>query len=147
MKCYRTGDHNYGWQGSLWGNLRYNLPWRLRLGLSGGGNSKSFDLQGTSKGMWFYSAQLTSTFKKKNKHSITLSAARFIKPHMTVREETLTESFRNTNVYRVNTLHYGISVSYRLGSLKSAVKKAQRSIENNDVVGGKSSESSLPGNQ
>lgn len=147
LKCYRTGDHNYGWQGSLWGNLRYNLPWRLRMGLSGGGNSKSFDLQGTSKGMWFYSAQLTRTFLKEDRLSITLSAARFIKPHMTVREETLTESFRNTNVYRVNTLHYGISVSYRLGSLKSAVKKAQRSIENNDVVGGKSSESSLPGNQ
>ena len=145
-KCYRTGDHNYGWEGSLWANLRYNLPWRLRLGLSGGGRSKSLDLQGRSKGQWFYSAQLTRTFLKEDRLSVTITAARFIKPHMTVREEILTETFRNTSVYSINAIRYGIGLTYRLGSLKSAVKKAQRSIENDDVVGGKSGES-MPGNQ
>lgn len=146
-KCYRTGDHNYGWKGSLWGNLHYNLPWRLRLGLSGGGRSKSLDLQGRSKGQWFYSAQLTRTFLKEDRLSVTITAARFIKPHMTVRDEILTETFRNTSVYSINAIRYGIGLTYRLGSLKSAVKKAQRSIENDDIVGGKSGESSLPGNQ
>ena len=32
--------------------------------------------------------------------------------------------------------YYGLSISYRIGELKASVKKAARSIDNNDVKGG-----------
>ena len=32
--------------------------------------------------------------------------------------------------------YYGFSISYRLGELKASVKKAARSIDNDDVKGG-----------
>lgn len=37
---------------------------------------------------------------------------------------------------RNDFLRYSIGISYRLGSLKANVKKAQRSIENDDVIKG-----------
>ena len=44
--------------------------------------------------------------------------------------------FYQESNYRYSRMRYGISVSYRIGELKASVKKAARSIENDDVKGG-----------
>lgn len=45
-------------------------------------------------------------------------------------------NFWQENTYRYSRQRFGLSVSYRIGELQASVKKAARSIENDDVKGG-----------
>lgn len=134
-RCYATGDHNYGWSGSLFGGINQQLPWRMKLGLWGGGSTKNINLQGSSKGWYFYSANLSRNFLAEDRLSITVSAGDFIKPKRRGYSLVETETFRSEIWWRNDFLRLGVSVRYRLGKLQAVVKKAQRSISNDDVVG------------
>lgn len=46
------------------------------------------------------------------------------------------DNFRQESNYRYSRQRFGVSVSYRIGELKASVKKAARTIENDDVKGG-----------
>ena len=51
-------------------------------------------------------------------------------------DEAVNGDFRDLSTSWNRGRQFAISVSYRFGSLKASVKKAARSIENDDVVGG-----------
>ena len=51
-------------------------------------------------------------------------------------DEAVNGDFRDLGTSWNRGRQFAISVSYRFGSLKASVKKAARSIENDDVVGG-----------
>lgn len=135
-RCYATGDHNYGWSGSLFGGINQQLPWRVKLGLWGGGSTKNINLQGRSKGWYFYSVNLSRSFLAEDRLSITVNAGNFIHPKRRGYNLTETETFRSESWWRNDFLRFGVSVRYRLGKLQAVVKKAQRSISNDDVVSG-----------
>ena len=46
------------------------------------------------------------------------------------------DNFWQESSYRYSRQRFGMSISYRIGELKASVKKAARTIENDDVKGG-----------
>lgn len=128
--------HNYGFAGDLWGGVNQTLPAKLKLGLWIGYNSQSVNLQGKNPGFFFYNLSLNRSFLAEDRLSFTLSAGNFIGRYRHFRSNVVTDYFRSLSDGRHDLLRLSFGVSYRLGSLKSSVKKAARSIENNDVVKG-----------
>ncbi len=124
---------NSGWSGNCWGGINQDLPWNLKFGIYAGGNTKSPKLQGTSDGFWFYSLNLSRAFLKEDRLKVTLEGGNFIGRYHYFNNETRTDQFREAIHSRIDFMRFGVSVSYRLGNLKSSVKKAERSIENTDV--------------
>ncbi len=122
-----------GWSGDCFGGINQDLPWNLKFGAFAGGNTKSHSLQGTNDGFWFYTLNLSRAFLQDDRLKVTLEGGNFIGRYHRFHSETRTDQFREAVSSRTDFMRLGISVSYRLGNLKSSVKKAERSIENTDV--------------
>jgi outer membrane receptor protein involved in Fe transport len=126
---------NYGWQGSLYGGISYTTPFKLRIGLNGGGSTPSYALQGKDSGYYWYSLRLNRSFIK-DRLTLSAYASNFLKKYHHYDNTTFGSNFRYNSSYHYGSCYYGMSISYRIGSLKAAVKKAEHTIENNDVKGG-----------
>lgn len=135
-KCYRTDDHTYGWSGGISGGVNYQMPWKIKARFYGGIWSRSVALQGSSTGWKFYSLSLSRSFLSEDRLTVSFFGGNFIHPKTNYRSETVTDTFRSISNSRFDRLHLGIGVRYRLGKLQTVVKRAQRSIQNDDVVGG-----------
>ena len=61
---------------------------------------------------------------------------------MEYKNTTSSTDFIQKSVSKYDNQRFGISLSYRIGELKASVKKAARSISNDDVKGGE--EATLP---
>ncbi len=126
-------NHGYRLNGN--GGIQQNLPWGLNLGVNGGGSTPNITLQGKGSGYYYYGASLNKELLNK-KLNISLRANNFFNKYQTYSSYTETAEFRQTYNNRNYRMNYGINISYRFGELKASVKKAQRSIENDDVKGG-----------
>ena len=125
--------HNSGFAASFFGNLKQELPWKLRLALFGAVSSRSVSLQSTDGGFKFYGLSLSRSFLKEDRLTIEASARNFITPKWKFKQNIETETFRSMSWQRINFFNIGISVRYRFGSLNTSVKKTNRTIENDDV--------------
>ncbi len=136
VENYYNGQdaHNSGFGGGIFGGLRQDLPWKLKLGFHGGFRLKRIDLQGSAPGIQIYGMHLRRSNLADDRLTITLKAANFISPKRDFRTETITPTFRSESVMRRDFLRFGIGVRYRLGSLKATVKKVARSIEDTDKI-------------
>ncbi len=136
VKNYHANQdaHNSGFGGGLFGGLRQDLPWKLKLGFHGGFRLKRIDLQGSAPGFEFYGMNLSRSFLADDRLTITLNAGNFISPKRNFRSETITPTFRSESVSCRDFMRFGIGVRYRLGSLKATVKKVARSIEDTDKI-------------
>lgn len=132
---------NHGFSGNFFGGFQQNLPAGIRLGLHGGGGTKRIFLQGESDGFYYYGASLSRDFLKK-KLNISLNASNFFNPYRTYTSTTETPDFRSFSSSRSFQFRYGLRISYRIGELKSGVKKARRGISNDDMKSGGGSSSS-----
>ena len=56
--------------------------------------------------------------------------------YLNYNNKTKTTDFMTNSCYKESMRSFGISVSYRIGKLQARVKKAERSIENDDVKSG-----------
>lgn len=127
---------NSGFQGNLFGNVQQTLPWDLRLSLHGGGSTPNISLQGKGSSFHFYGLGLSRSFLKEKRLTVSLNASNVFNRYNTFRSETVTETFRSWSTNRYPNRYYGINISWRFGELKAQVKKAARSIHNDDVKGG-----------
>lgn len=124
---------NHGFSAGCWGGIRQDLPWKLKLNLHGGGSSRSVNLQGEGAGFYFYALNLSRSFLKEDRLTLSVMAGNFIHPKRDFRNVTVTDDFRFESVQRNDFLRFGMGIRYRLGSLKAVVKKATRTIDNSDV--------------
>lgn len=129
-------SHNSGFSANMWGGIKQTLPWRLKANLWIGGNTADVNLQGKGAGFFFYSLNLTRAFLAEDRLSLSLTAGNFIGRYRHFRSSITTPTFRSLSDNRSDLMRLSVGVSYRLGSLKSTVKRATRSIENDDVVKG-----------
>lgn len=134
FKSEVTGEHNSGFSMFMFGSLRQDLPWKLKLQLNGGGSNGRVSLQGKMKGFYFYGVTLSRSFLEEDRLRLTFSAGNFINRYMKFRNETVTDQFRQYSVTRHDNLNISFGVSYRLGKLNAMVKKAGRSIQNDDTM-------------
>lgn len=72
----------------------------------------------------------------KKRMSISVFANDFFKKYTKMHNVTESMNFVSENWFRHSRQRFGLSVSYRIGELHTGVKKAQRSINNDDVKGG-----------
>ena len=78
----------------------------------------------------------------KKRLNLTLSASNFLKKYKYY-NSTMDDSFFHADNWSKNVVQrFNLSISYRIGELKASVKKAERTISNDDVKGGGSNNSS-----
>ena len=133
-KSYRTNDSNHGFGGRFFAMLRHEWPWKIKMNLGGGNNWARVNLQGRSESFFFYFASLSRSFLKEDRLTVEIHGFNIFHPDKTFRSTTETPSFRTSSAFTVYGIgRVGFGVSWRFGSLKAVVKKAARTIENDDV--------------
>ena len=137
-----TGLKNYGWNMYAYAIFNQILPWKIKLGLTGSlyksGISDLYYRNGTLYAD--YSINLSRSFLKDDKLTFRISATNPIGNSKTRMEQNIINGdYTGTSVYRYNKQNVYFSVSFRFGELKAGVKKTNKTIENSDLQGGKSS--------
>lgn len=127
---------NSGWSVFAYGGLEQTLPLDIRLSLNLMGSTPWVSLQGKGSSYYDYSIGLNRSFLKEKRLTLSAFASNFLKKYMDSKNSVEGAGFYQESNYRYSRMRYGISVSYRIGELKASVKKAARSIENDDVKGG-----------
>ena len=128
--------HNYGWNASAYGGIQQTLPGKVRLSLNGGGSTPRISLQGRGSGYNYYSLGLSRSFLKEERLSLNIYCSNIVEKYRTYNNHTEGVNFISKSSSKYPSRYFGFSVSYRLGELKASVKKAARSIDNDDVKGG-----------
>ena len=92
-------------------------------------------LQGRGSSFLDYSMSVNKSFLDKR---LTLSAfaGNFFKKYMHNTSTLEGIGFNQESWNKYSRQRFGVSISYRLGELKASVKKAERSISNDDVKSG-----------
>lgn len=67
------------------------------------------------------------------KLTVGLRAQDFAGPYRTTKSKEVYSGFYTSQKNNIYSRSFGLTISYRFGSLKESVKKASRSIENDDV--------------
>lgn len=126
---------NHGWYGYTSTGLDQTLPKDWRITLNYFGMTPDIGLQGKGSSYSSYSLSVNKSFFDK-RLTFALSANNFFRKYRESTDVTESENFRQSSWGKYRSGMVSFSVSYRLGSLKASVKKAERSIENDDVKGG-----------
>ena len=132
------GYRTYGWSDSYYANLSQKLPWKLLLYLSSYGKigcspSGIYNMQHSYFG---YYASLQRSFLKDGRLTVRISANAPFNKYWTTEAETVNGDYRAFEKSWNRARSFTLSVTWRFGSLKASVKKAEHSIDNDDVVGG-----------
>ena len=123
---------NTGFSGRMFTGVQFNLPKDFRVDLRGGYFSLIISLQGKHSPMYFTDFAINKSFLKK-KLTVSLTCRNpFWK---TIKMESTTEdpAFDMTTVNYMRARDFRISLTYRFGTLKDAIKKVKRGISNDDV--------------
>lgn len=120
---------NHGWTANFNLNADYTFPFKLRLSGYGGAGSGWVNLQGKGGGYSYYGLSLSRSFLKNDMMTVTASGTNFINPYRSFSMTSRSDSFYSTSEYRFKQWSVSIGVSFKLGSLKSDVKKTHAAIE------------------
>lgn len=127
---------NSGFSGDLFLNAQQTLPWELRFSLYGGGSTPYISLQGKGSSYSYYGFSLSRSFLKEKRLTVSVNASNLFNKYNTFENETVTETFRSWSKQKSVQQSFGLNVSWRFGELKAQVKRAARSINNDDVKSG-----------
>ena len=118
-----------------YGGAQQTLPHDWRISLNVFGQTPWIMLQGKGSSFFDYGLSVNKSFLDKR---LTLSAfaSNFFKKYMDQSSTTEGSGFIRESNYKYSRQRFGISVSYRIGELKASVKKAARTISNDDVKSG-----------
>ena len=132
---------NHGWDLYAYGGAQQTLPKDWQLSFNIYAYTPRVTLQGKSNGYSNYSLSIQKSWFKK-RLNLTLSASNFLKKYKSLDSSMEDVYFRSDNWSKINVQRFSISISYRIGELKASVKKAERTISNDDVKGGGNSSGS-----
>ena len=132
---------NSGFNGNLFLNAQQTLPWDLRFSLYGGGSTPYISLQGKGSSYSYYGFSLSRSFLKEKRLSVSINTSNLFHKYLTFKNETVTDTFRSWSESKQQQRSFGLNISWRFGELKAQVKKAARSITNDDVLSGGNSNS------
>ncbi len=148
-KSNELGLKNDRVSGNFFANVTQFLPWKLQLsgfaGMWGGGITDLYGRMGT---IFFHGLSLQRSFLAGDRLTVQLSAQNpFSGKYMSMKNYMTQGDVTGWNRYEQRQgRKFGISISYRFGSLTTRVKKADKTIENDDLIGsGKQSGGSVSG--
>jgi hypothetical protein len=137
-----TVSGSHWWCNPYW-YIQQQLPWKLSLSFNGsywsGNQENAYSYE--SRNFWdnlYYSFSLSRAFLKDDRLNVMISAQN---PFGPTGNDTYTHTSTPDYTREVHSWHsasrgFSIRVSWRFGSLKASVRKANRTISNDDVVGG-----------
>ena len=130
-----NGLKNDGWNLFAYGGAQQSLPHDWRISLNIYGQTPWIMLQGKGSSFFDYGLSVNKSFLNKR---LTLSAfaSNFFKKYTSPTSSIEGVGFTQDRWNRYTRQRFGVSVSYRIGELKASVKKAARTISNDDVKGG-----------
>lgn len=127
-----------GWHANYNISLTQHLPWQLVLngGVGGSIGHEPNSVYGLDGNWSYHYLSLQRSFLKDNRLTVTLAAQNPFEHCSVYKQRIVQGEYRSIVRTKRKPQMFGIRVSYRFGSLKTQVKKADRSIQNDDVVGG-----------
>ena len=130
-----NGLKNDGWNLFAYGGAQQSLPHDWRISLNIYGQTPWIMLQGKGSSFFDYGLSVNKSFLNKR---LTLSAfaSNFFKKYTSPTSSIEGVGFTQDSWNRYTRQRFGVSVSYRIGELNASVKKAARTISNDDVKGG-----------
>ncbi len=136
-------DERFG--GTLFAGCNW-MAWKGgTVSVNGGGGLPDGDMQMESELMWYYYGLSVSQRFFDDKLKVTLSANNIFNKYNNYRLHSYGDGFETITQGGQRSQRLQLSVTYSFGKLNAQVKKAQRSIVNDDIVGG-SSEGMAGGN-
>ena len=126
---------NHGWNLYAYGGAQQTLPKDWRLSFNIYAITPRVTLQGRSSSFSNYQLGIQKSWLKK-RLNLTLSATNFLKKYKTFNSTTEDTFFHADSWSKSVNQSFSLSISYRIGELKASVRKAERSISNDDVKGG-----------
>ena len=132
------GYRTFGWSDNYYVNLSQMLPWKLRLNMSlyGKIGHSPSGIYYMDHSYYDYYASLQRSFLKDDRLTIRIGANSPFNKYRSSEAETVNGDYRDYQQSWVRGRSFSLSVTWRFGSLKASVKKTERSIDNDDVVGG-----------
>ena len=136
-KSKELGLKNDRVSGNFFANVTQYLPWKLQLsafaGMWGGGINDLYGRMGT---VFFHGFSLQRSFLKEDRLTVQLQAVvPFSGKYMSMKTYMTQGDVTGWTRYEQQSRRFGINISYRFGSLTTRVKKADKSIENDDLIG------------
>lgn len=133
------------WQWGAMARFTQQLPWKLRLEVAGGRNSGNVNnvysyTDNITNAGWNYYLSLQRSFLKEDRLTVSIYALNPIGQSSQVSRQYYVNGdytgYSDTKM--MNTGKIGmLRVAYRFGSVNAQVKKAAKSIENDDIIGRK----------
>lgn len=130
-----NGLSNHGWMMFYYAGLQQTFPYDWRIGISTSGQTPYISLQGKDSSYFNYGLNVYKSFIDK-RLTISLFANDFFTPKRKSTSTLESTNFTSNSWYEYTSMRYGVSVSFRIGKLTASVKKAARTITNDDVKGG-----------
>lgn len=144
IRSPQQGLHNYGWSANLYGSVQYTFPYDIRLSVNAGGATPYIELQGKGPKYFFYGFNMNRSFLKDKRLTVGFYCNNPFFDMLSLTSEVNGDNFISKSTTRFSNRRIGVNVSYRFGELKSGVKKAIRTIVNDDVKSGGGGASAIP---
>lgn len=127
-----------GWTGYYGLNAQQRMPWKIVLSVGAGG---TFGRNATTvygyEGNWQYHyLSLQRSFLKEDRLTVNINVNNPFCAHDVYKSSTVQGDYTGFSRTVQDSRQASIRISYRFGSLKTRVKTADRSIENDDMIGG-----------
>lgn len=126
------------WGGSVYGGLNWTAWKNGTVSVHAGGGLPDGHMQLDSQLMWYYYGLSVTQRFFDDRLKVTLSANNIFDKYNRYRISTEGDGFKNISEGGQSAQRLTLSVSYSFGNIKAQVKKAHRSIVNDDIVGGSS---------
>ena len=126
---------NDGWNFFGYGGAQQTFKHDWRLSLNVFGQTPWIMLQGKGSSFLGYSINLNKSFMER-RLSLSAFASNFFKKYNRFTSHIEGTGFVSDTWNKYPQMRFGLSVSYRFGELKASVKKAARTISNDDVKSG-----------
>lgn len=123
---------NHGWFMNANGGIQQSLPKEWRISVNGFYQSPWIMLQGKGTPWFDYSINVNKSFLKK-RLTISAFASNFFNKYASTDWSEQSANFMSQSTHRMQRMRYGISLNFRIGELKASVKKAERTVSNDDV--------------
>jgi outer membrane receptor protein involved in Fe transport len=145
MRSDALGYHNYGFSGNAFVGVQQQLPANMRVSINTFASSKEYSLMGESSGFCGIMGSINKTFLNK-KLDVSISGftpftGKYGKFNSTTRAKDYTSHMK----FRVPIANLRLSVSYTIGG-NVDVKKARRTIQNDDVKNVENNQQQQTGN-
>jgi len=141
-KSEELDQENGGWSINGMLGAQQTLPKNFTISGNIFGGSKNYSLQGYNSGMAIGVLSISKSFLE-DKLSLTLrGVSNLTSGKMEIFSHSEGNGFTYDNTMKIPIRHLSFEIQYKFGKQGISVKKAKRTIENDDVMGGASSSSS-----